>query len=926
MFRQIPALIVLLAALLLPLRVFAADCAVGEKIANVEIHGWGNLDASDLVKTTGVSVGAPFGPETLASGTRGLLDREVFEDVSASAVERAGECVVLFSVKPKLRLSEVRLEGNSVLSWSYLKRRIGTTSGGWFDEKLLERLEQRTRQLYRDEGFFGVDVKTSARIDRLSGGVIVTIVVREGPRSDLVRVVWEDSLPDEVKAILDRAAKRREVVPASKQNIKNAVQDILVALRKDGYLQASVRLHAISVENEGVVAFLEVVPRFPLSLVFEGNTVFTVEELLSPLRIETRTVYFSPKAIDHLCQEIERLYQQKGYFLATATPEREESSDVRKIFRIVIHEGGILRLKSLTVDGSTQFSQDELLALMETKPAGWMVRRWWAPGFVVKEQLAADLETLRAWYEDHGFFRAEIGFSLDIDEEQRELALHLQVKENAQTKVTGCEISWVRDGNAPEPGVQCALTEGTAMTREAVETERERILRLVLDAGYPSAFVEAVLDHDAGSVRYEVSSGRQVRIRRILPRGNLFTKDRVILRELKVSPGDPWVTERIRKSEQNLRATGIFQKVSAGPAGDGLKSSEEDLAIDVVERDSAMLDLNAVYNSQDGLHLTGALRQLNFQGEGRSLELNVDGYFTASSKVFEAGRVRMLYYEPYVAGTENKLFLEATVRTSVYPTDVYASDSYGLSATVRRGLTDRINGSLGLAVLDERTFDVESDVIIGSHDVGSTFYSLVSGEIRGDWRDDSFNPRRGIYSSVRVDLSSPVTGSNVDLAESVAQLNGYIPISNSTVWSNGLRVSSVAPFGNTATVPIGRRLFLGGLGSLRGFGRNAVGPVGSEGHVAGGDLSFVFSSELQEDVIDPVSVAEFVDAGQAFLLHPGAFDGSLPNLRNTSFSPGVGLRVKTPIGPIRLDYGLALNPFGRGGGAGRVSLSIGSAF
>ena len=133
------------------------------------------------------------------------------------------------------------------------------------------------------------------------------------------------------------------------------------------------------------------------------------------------------------------------------------------------------------------------------------------------------------------------------------------------------------------------------------------------------------------------------------------------------------------------------------------------------------------------------------------------------------------------------------------------------------------------------------------------------------------------------------------------------------------------PFCSTDVVPLSQRVFLGGRNSLRGFSRNSVGPRGELGNVVGGDLGLAYTTELRYSLAESIVGVVFVDLGQAFLRNEDELDNQSLNLSDLRYSPGFGMHYDTPIGPIRAEYGIALDRQERER-FGRINVSIGTAF
>jgi translocation and assembly module TamA len=115
-----------------------------------------------------------------------------------------------------------------------------------------------------------------------------------------------------------------------------------------------------------------------------------------------------------------------------------------------------------------------------------------------------------------------------------------------------------------------------------------------------------------------------------------------------------------------------------------------------------------------------------------------------------------------------------------------------------------------------------------------------------------------------------------------------------------------------------RRLYVGGAGSVRGYAFKNIGPRDSGGNIVGGRSSVIFSGELRYRINDQFGVAAFLDAGNAYSSMVPSFDG-------LKVGVGAGIRYLTPVGPIRLDVAVPLNP-STGDPAVGIYVGLGQAF
>jgi outer membrane protein insertion porin family len=195
----------------------------------------------------------------------------------------------------------------------------------------------------------------------------------------------------------------------------------------------------------------------------------------------------------------------------------------------------------------------------------------------------------------------------------------------------------------------------------------------------------------------------------------------------------------------------------------------------------------------------------------------------------------------------------------------------------------------------------------------------VRGLVVLDFRDDPFNPKRGIYASGVGELASGLFGSQVDYWSLTGQMSHYLPVVRRNSLALSARAGVVLPYGTTSEVPIQKRFFAGGRTTVRGFKQDTLGPIGADGAPIGGNFQLILNAEMRVPLQYGFLAAAFVDAGSVWLWKQPQYGFYLQE------TAGLSLRYITPVGPISVDYGWKLNPL-PGQSAGAASLSIGMVF
>lgn len=838
-------------------------------------------------------------------------------------------------------ISEIVFQGNSTLSKRELRRLVSIPPGSvWSDSAIVE-ANARVLQNYKSVGHYRPALKVARVLRPGSSQVLLQYLIQEGYQSKVAEIRLEKETPKEIRKLYEKFSKRFIGSPASGERMKQLIREFTVELRHAGFLQASVRILEVDyLEASGDVAVgLRVNPRLKMEIEFSGNEHLSREELLSPLRIDSRRVPFTGAALGGFCRRIVELYQQEGFFEAECELEETADPSGERRFHFAINENQQYRFRSIRFQGNESFPAKLLKPVVTSRSARfYLLRRWW-PGFISTSQMERDAAALQEFYRAEGFRKAKVRYRVERGENKEHLYLVFVIEEGAARRISNTQIIWkdiLQAGPASNASQKQAIGKllaiqptllgaGSRYQSLLVEDQRILILEQVEELGFPLAVVEARFDVESRTLNYVVTPGIHVRVGHLQLEGNLFTREEIIRRYLELNSADVWDPERIRQSEQALYQMGIFQSVSVRPLDGKIDSETEDIQVAVRERDTLSTDFLFGYGNDDGFRMSAELSQRNLWGRNDKLSLSAEGLFDLEGSVLDLGRFRALFNRPRIGSSRVGFIGELFAQTDIEFTEQFSYDRFGGATLFRMPISPELSTAVGLSTFSEYLFDVEPDVVIGEHDTGSTFYNIPRLELEYDARDDPFNPREGYRGVALFKVSADTFGSDVNFA-SVASQNSYLlPVSTRLTWANNIRLEYLYPFGDTDVVPLNNRLFLGGRRSLRGFSRYSVGPRGVDGNVLGGDFAANLNSELWFQVTQEISVVGFLDAGQAFLLEEGDYQGKSLDLSDMRYSPGFGVRYKTPIGPVSVEYGFALNrDFGEA--PGRLNFEIGTAF
>ncbi|PIR15164.1 MAG: hypothetical protein COV48_15880, partial [Elusimicrobia bacterium CG11_big_fil_rev_8_21_14_0_20_64_6] len=210
----------------------------------------------------------------------------------------------------------------------------------------------------------------------------------------------------------------------------------------------------------------------------------------------------------------------------------------------------------------------------------------------------------------------------------------------------------------------------------------------------------------------------------------------------------------------------------------------------------------------------------------------------------------------------------------------------------------------------ELALTTPEDAVAGTVGVGLT----------RDTSDDYFFPRRGTRSGVMLERTGGFFGGNVHFIKAAWDGALYHPLWGPFVGAVAARLGVMKPTGPTRDIPVYERFFTGGANSVRGYRERGVGPTDSLGAPIGGRYIAGARLETRAPLFWRLSAAAFIDAGQVGdetrLLRPGLWKSGA----------GGGLRLRTPVGPLRVDAAYKINPDPGDRDLWRVHLSVGEAF
>lgn len=603
-------------------------------------------------------------------------------------------------------------------------------------------------------------------------------------------------------------------------------------------------------------------------------------------------------------------------------------------------------VNKIIITGNHYFSDDDLKKQMTTKESGFFSvfrKPRLKPDF-----LQRDIAVLTAYYHANGFLEATVtlqeireiegGAFVDID---------IAVVENEAVRVE--RVTFTNPGVVDEKKLRkdLLLQPGDPFNPSMLASDIYTIKRLHFDEGRLAVAVHDSVEvsDKRVSIHYTIVPGPVIRIRSIEVTGNSDTRLGIIRKEVTLKEGSIFRLKDAVETQRNLFDTGLFTEAEVIPEVLDVEKSEVELTIRVRERKTAYVEVGFGVGNIVGSRIVGEWGERNLFGTGRLLRYKTEYSFN----LFGESNVDFLKYwrhegeygQRRVFGTKVLFSINAFIEKDATVEDIEIR-TLGAGVGGRREFGPYVDvyAQLRPERINRRT--------VATGEQTSTSIILGSG-ISHDKRDFILDPRTGSYRDLQAQFAGgPLSGDN-DFYTLSSSIQRYLRRGNATVLAVRLRVGFADAFGSSADegVPVENRYFTGGGNSVRGFRENTLGPrelVADAGTgelretVVGGDLLILTNVELRFPL--PVlsryrfSGALFADGGNVwdsprsvrwsdFRLFATADEIRQEDYR---YSVGLGLRYNTPVGPIRLDWGLPIKDEDEVNSWGRFHFSLGQMF
>lgn len=589
----------------------------------------------------------------------------------------------------------------------------------------------------------------------------------------------------------------------------------------------------ISLYRDGGILILRLVELPTITAIaIEGNKAIQTEALMDGLKQSGLAEGYVLKraTLERISLELERQYVAQGRYDASIVTEVVPLPRNRVELKIDVDEGNIATIEHINIVGNEVFPDEELLgalALQSTNFWSW----YSSDNKYSREKLGGDLETLRSYYLDRGYIRFNIeSTQVSVSPDKKGVYITVNVSEGEVYSIRDVKLAGELIVDESELTRLYLVKDGDVFSRRRVTYTSDLMTKRLGNEGYTFAKVNGIpkIDDDERLVdmTFFVEPGRRTYVRSIQFAGNDGTRDEILRREMIQMEGGWASTDKIESGKNRLNQLGYFKAVNVETPPVPGTDDMIDVKYTVEEQLSGSLNFNVGYAAGSGMILGASISQNNFMGSGNQMSLGVQKTDTVQSYNFS-------YLNPYytIDGVSRgfNVFYRETDFENLSTVSDYQTNTYGGNVTFGYPISrqQRLSFAIGYANTEMFTgVSVPAEILDFVDKEGNLFNEYTLGLT---WRYSSLNrglfPTAGMEHKVKADISVP--GSDLTYYKTSYTSNYYFPITNND-WVVRLRtdLGYGDGFGDLERLPFFKNFRAGGIGSVRGYQINSLGPKG----------------------------------------------------------------------------------------------------
>src|SRR5580692_7435217 len=800
-----------------------------------------------------VEIGKPLDRDQVARSLRALYGLGEYTDLKALVTPVGSGVRLDFVVRESLFFNRVLIEGlTPPPTDTAAAAAMQITLGRPFRQEDVDEGLARLRDVLKEEGLYTATVSAENVPYPATHQMDILVHVKSGPRARVASVELKNETAYRDAELLSRL-KMKVGQQVTTARILRGTDRIRKFLVKKGRLsaRATVRRGEYNTAKNTITLELEVTEGPQVDLAVTGAK-FSKGELKRLIPV------YQEGAVDtDLLEEGKRNLRERlerdGYFDAqvnytTETKEVEvkeqKTKSTEEVITYHVERGDRHRLVGIEISGNHYFSTELLRSRLQIFGAAFGSR-----GRFSRRLIDSDADSMRGLYDANGFLDAKIdGQILDnYKGKEGDIYVRFAIQEAEQTRVASISIEGIHAFKEEELLGVIGATPGQPYSDFNVTTDRENILAMYFNEGYPEATFTSTAERvppaasgtgkepgaagiekgqkkeedkerkakpevaQAAPVKlvYHITEGPQTRVRRILLSGYSRTRQGVIWREIRVKQGEPLREGDVVESQRRLYNLGVFNRVTIEPQNPDGSDPEKDIVVLVEEAKRYTMAYGGGFEVQrlasttdpTGGEVQAAprgifeLTKVNLTGRADSLSLKLRGS-TIEDRVLLGYSIPNTFGSPHFS-TQATAYTEKTQDINTftemrYEGSVQLTDQITPLTTVlyRYAFRKVLVSDLNTHIAPEEIPLFEQPTLVS--EFGVTWLR--------DARDNPADATKGTFNSADFSVASTSIGSSASFLRFYFQNSTYYRIKRRFSFARSIRIGILEPIANTESL------------------------------------------------------------------------------------------------------------------------------
>ena len=616
---------------------------------------------------------------------------------------------------------------------------------------------------------------------------------------------------------------------------------------------------------------------------------------------------FSNDKLEEIRNFIVSYYDAQGKFNSVVVFDTKKVGN-GIILTINVNKGEEITIKTMKFYGVKKENPEDIKAEIINKNRdilGWLPFRY--SGEFKLQGLFSDPQSIRDYYLSKGYLDVKVShplFTANFDANTADL--EYKIYEGIRYKVGKVSIQ-VPEGiiDVKKYKEDLLTISGLYFNIKRVKKDINLLKTAVADKGY--AYVKVYPDikkhKNIADITFKIIPGKKVYISDVIIEGNSKTLDRVIRRNIYLTPGYLYSYTDKLDSINALKRSGYFEdvKLKEIPVDD----THMKILVKVKEGLTGSLRAGITWNSYSKLGFNLNVTERNVFGSGQSLSVDFEKSSATEKYSFTLKNPRVL---------DSEYFLSTTLYNSDFEGYSYDSTKQGIAITTGKKLTRHSSASITYGYEHLQLSNIEDDTIL--YDKEDSIKSYLKPAIGFNNTDDYWFPQHGMNLSASLEYAG--VGGDQKFIKTKATAKFFYSLEDrydiTTILKYKIQAGAIQENGY---LPISEKFYLGGLGTVRGYDYGSISPKDASGDSIGGKRMMINSAEISV----PVSIKKkmwlsaFIDNGRI----------GEDNLNIVRSSYGVSFDWITPIGPLNFTWAWPIDDK-PGDDVRKFEFSIGSGF